>query len=257
MATFINSISQLGFQFHDTLNPKLWEETDQGYTLKDDVREALVEIANAFVAYIDLPTPLPISDIYLLGSNAGYNYTKYSDIDLHLSVNFSLFNASEEIMQLVFNLKKNAFNSSHDITVKGINVELYVEDVKAGTNSNGIYSVMTNQWIKYPIKDDFTSVVEIDKNIDFESLNKQLRDTVIQYNQVIKSDDFDEVTHFIEKVYNDRKNGLLASGEFSNGNLIFKFMRNKGYLEKLRLLRDNLLSKELTLEGYIRDLFNR
>ncbi len=62
------------------LNPALW----QGSNLRTDVRVALLKIAKSYYNFLDID--VPIIDILVTGSQANYNYTRHSDLDLHLIV---------------------------------------------------------------------------------------------------------------------------------------------------------------------------
>ena len=44
-----------------------------------------------------------------------------------------------------------------------------------------------------------------------------------------------------------RKTSIAKDGEYAIGNLVFKKMRNEGYLDNLKRLRNCLKSKELSL----------
>ena len=72
----------LGFEPHDKLNPALW----QGEDLLPDVKSALVKIAEDFKKYIDIP--FDVEDLVITGGQVSYYYTKHSDLDLHLVVDF-------------------------------------------------------------------------------------------------------------------------------------------------------------------------
>ena len=54
------------------------------------------------------------------------------------------------IAQLTEGTKKSSFNRETDITIHGIQVEIYVQDIKSQVNSNGIYSICDNDWVKEP-----------------------------------------------------------------------------------------------------------
>ena len=220
------------------LNPKLFEYTGM-CKLKEDVRVRLEEIARAFIDWLeDEGISIPIADIQFLGSNAGYDYTPYSDIDLHIVSDFEAITCDTNLMQIALNAQRSRFNEDHDITIKGIPVELYVENVNAGTNSNGIYSVLYNKWIKYPESED---VVKPDYT---EYLNqwKSIIDKALACNSLY------EVQRVLNRLYMMRKNGLATTGRFSIGNLVFKELRNNGLLEELKDKRLDLESKELSLE---------
>ena len=98
----------------DTLNPTIWED----FKLKEDVKNKLKEISDAFIKYLDFD--FNIDDIQIVGSMANYNFTKYSDIDLHLIADLSeievldkdyldcitkYFNAKKSLFLNVFNFK--------------------------------------------------------------------------------------------------------------------------------------------------------
>lgn len=223
-------------EIHPILNPKLWI----GYTLKPQIAQKILDIVNEFVQYIELP--IDVLDIHLVGSNASYNYSSTSDLDIHVITDFSLMDASSEILQALYNAKKRQFNDEYDITIKGINAELYVEDVRSTAVSNGVYSVLTSTWIKYPekitpVKYDTTD--EVDRWIS-------------QIDSAIDNDNVDRLKELYNRLYLLRRNSLSTGGEFSKGNQVFKDIRSSGYLDKLRSSIIRLTSQELSLEKLIR-----
>lgn len=229
---------------HDKLNPKLFLNDK----LIPEVRTKLLEIVDAFEDEISLNgVILDIRDIVVIGSNVSYNYTKDSDIDLHIIANSAALDCPEEISLALYSAYRSLFNNKLDIDFYGIPVEIYVETDKIETISNGIYSVIKDEWVKEPVP---TEIPEIDK----EAFNKEYAPWETAYNAIKEKvrkeelTDETEVVQFIEDIYNQRKAGLSSGGEYSTGNLIFKELRNKGYLDDLKELRDELLSKRLSLE---------
>ena len=89
---------------HDNLNPKLWDSNNK---LHPEVKTRIEEIINQFISTIDVP--LFIVDTRIVGSQASYNYTQYSDLDIHIVANFDLIDASNEILQLLYNALKTKF----------------------------------------------------------------------------------------------------------------------------------------------------
>lgn len=223
-------------EYHDELNPKIWINSK----LDPEVSLKLKEIVNEFQDYIDIP--IDIVDAHILGSNAGFNYHEGSDLDLHVIVNFDTIPASDEILQALYNAKKSSFNENYDISVHGIPVELYVEDIKANTISNGIYSLYKDMWIKYPVKEE---IPEID-----------VSEQVAKYNQIIleamTSNDLDKMKNVLDSIYLLRKNSLACCGEYSKGNQIFKELRKQGSLNELRERIYEEASRELSLEKFLR-----
>lgn len=220
-------------EVHDKLNPKLWNED---MTLKENVYEALNKIYYEFVTNLDVS--LNIVDVEIVGSNASYNYNEQSDIDLHIIVNSEVNWLDDEILQQFYNSKKNSFNEHYDLTIEGIPVELYIEDVSSGNATNGRYSLLKKEWVLVPkpIKYEIPDITE--------PLNNELE----MATQMLESDNAEEVREYMNSLYMKRKLGLAEDGEASVGNLVFKELRNLNILKDLRDRYYELRSEELTLK---------
>ena len=218
------------------LNPKLWEDKK----LKRDVREAIIDIVSEFMD--NLIIPVEILDVRVVGSNASYNYTEHSDLDVHIISNLELVGSPTEIVQALYNSERSNFNRTHNIKIKGIDVELYVEDVNSSVTSNGIYSVIDDIWIKEPqmVKERY---VKIDK--------KELRDLINSAKSVLADGDSDDIKDCINMLYLMRKDSIATDGEYGVGNLLFKEIRNRGLLSALKDKYNEMISDELTLEHYL------
>ena len=225
------------------LNPRLFS----GDKLKPDVRKSLLEIAKDFLS--ELPDfEINVSDIVLLGSNASYNYTRYSDLDLHIVMDLARIAQCNppEILQYLFNSERLRYNESHDITVKGIEVEVYVEDIRAGTISNGIYSVLRDEWVKFPQKE---SIPEVDMDEVYNS--EEYQEKYVDIINALESEDTtsSDISQVLDSLYLMRKQGLESEGEYGLNNLIYKELRGEGFIDALRDRYNELRSEELTLEG--------
>ncbi|WP_304393077.1 DUF5662 family protein [uncultured Clostridium sp.] len=220
-------------EVHQELNQKLFDGTD----LKEEVKNKLLEIANTFIEGLDFP--LNVADIRFLGSNASYNYNEHSDIDLHIISNFDLVYVDKDILQQLYNASKNSFNNNHNITIKGIPVEIYIEDMNSMNATNGSYSLLNDEWVKFP------------EPIEYEipDYSKELEDRKAEINQVLLSTNKEEIEYLINDIYLDRKDGLATNGEASIGNLVFKELRNLDLIQKLRDRYNEVESEELTLEN--------
>ena len=109
---------------HDKLNPLLFENNK----LKDDVKEAIIKIANKFIDDLkEDGVKFKMKDIILVGSNVSYNYTEDSDLDIHIIADKDSLDCSEEVYNLLYGAYRSLFNKNYDITIKGIPVEIYVE----------------------------------------------------------------------------------------------------------------------------------
>lgn len=225
---------------NDTLNPKIW---NSDMTLREDVKAKLIDIVDEFVENSEIFTRDDIIDAELLGSNANYNYTDKSDIDLHLVVNMSDIAENTELVQVASNLEKSAFNMHYDIEIRNLEVEVYVEDVKAGTMSNGIYSLFNDEWIKRPEKQ---IIPDYSTDDEYSTLKNKWVDDAQLILTTAKSSK--EIKSFIDKLYNLRRLSLMSDGEFARGNLVFKEIRNSGLLQQLKDRRYELASDELSID---------
>ena len=223
----------LAVNFHDELNPKLWEDN----RMRPEVRAALMRIAENFKDFLVVDI-YDLLDITVSGSNAAYTYTSHSDIDLHLVV--MIPEAHETELKELFTAKKYQYNDQHDIKVRGFDVELYVQDAEDPHHSMGIYSVLNDRWIKQPKK--------VRAQIDDIEVQEKYRSIKHRINRAIVSDDYDSVQQVWNSVKNMRQTGLEQGGEFSPENLAFKILRADGTLEKLKRHMGNLKDAELSID---------
>jgi len=217
--------------FHDTLNPKLFTESGM---MHGEVRRALIDIARHFKEFIGVE--LDVKDITVSGSNAAFSYTPQSDLDLHIVVAVP---DKPEFRELL-DAKKNVYNARHDIKVRGIDVELYAQDVNQDHHSLGIYSVLRSRWIEKPTRQD----VNIDTQ-DVKDKYKNYRDRIIV---VLGDDEIDVVEDMWKDIKRMRQAGLARDGEFGAENLVFKMLRSQGWIEKLSDYINTLQDQELSIE---------
>lgn len=222
------------FELHDTLNPKIWGKDNK---LLPDVKAKLDEIVDEFADSIDIP--LTIVDAHIVGSNASFNYTEYSDLDLHCIVNFSRVEADPAVTESWMWAEKKLFNDEYDITINGVDVELYVEDIGSNTVSNGIYSLFSDEWIKFP--------EPIDVEVDQAAIDESVQKIALEASKALQSNELSTVLDMIDQIYLIRKNGLAIDGEYGVGNQVFKELRNLGYLVKLNEKASELRSAELSI----------
>ena len=226
-------------KFHDELNPKLWD----GLELKPEVKEKLNEIAEAFKEYLDIPEDA-ILDIRITGSSASYNYTEYSDLDLHLIIDYEKVHEDCPLVEGYLWSYKSQFNANHDISIYDVPVELYAEDSKQEAISNGVYSLMEDRWLKEPKK-----IPPTDNDEDVQAKYQELKDAID------KCDDSEVANELLDKIYTMRKSGLAEVGEFSTENMAFKLLRNDGSIDKLKKLKKEKVDKQLSLESYNEEMY--
>ncbi len=212
------------------------------------VRERLLEIVTDFMEFLDVD--IVVSDIIMTGSLANYNWSKFSDVDIHILADFDQFSDEERpLYDGLFYLKKSVYNDKHNITIFGYDVELYIEDesAKKDVKNIGVYSIMNNEWVSKPTKDSV--------DINYERISDKAKQWMKTIDGVVdntKDEEIETAKNIIKK-YNDkirkfRESGLQKGGEYSEENLVFKILRRNGYLEKIRGLKDKLVDKRLSLK---------
>lgn len=221
-------------KFHTDLNPKLWKN-DQ---LDPLVKKQLLLIAEDFVEELGI-NGLDVVDVTVSGSNAAYSYTPHSDLDLHILVDMSKL-PNDEVYRELFNAKKTIYNDSHDITVHGVPVELYVQDSAQPVVSLGEYSIVHDKWIKVPKR----KRANFDQNATkakYEQLSRLIQ-------LALKSKDVDKINKAIKTIKRYRQAGLDKGGEFGPENLAYKALRSQGAIQELYDTRDALHSEKLSIE---------
>lgn len=241
----METLREVAVELHDCLNAKIWDEDNN---LRPIVREKLLQITTQYAEDSEVLTYNDILDAEIVGSNASYNYTSQSDLDLHLVVNMENLSCDPALFQLACNAEKVNFNNSYDITVRGIEVELYVEDVKSSTASNGVYSVFENRWIKFPAK---VEVPSFEEDAGYNTLLSEYKNKA----EALLGPDasVEAIYNYINSLYTLRRSGIMTEGEFSQGNFIFKEIRNLGLLDELKNKCKDLRSKELSVESLLVD----
>ena len=227
---------KLTLKVHDELNPKLWNNKK----LKPDVYLALDRIGKEWATFAKIPKKA-IKDVIITGGNANFNYTRFSDIDLHLVVDKGSI-PCDGLIDEYLQSKKELWALTHDITVKGQPVELYAQNYEDPfRKGQGIYSLKTNTWLQEPTK------YKLDRNHPevTRKVKEWMRiiDTLIDSN----SDDISEFTKIKGRLKGMRASSIEKNGESAPENLVFKELRNRGYLDKMNQYARNIKSQELSL----------
>ncbi|MGZ8924518.1 MAG: hypothetical protein ACXW2E_01415 [Nitrososphaeraceae archaeon] len=227
-------------EYHDTLNPKLWEQEDNEYRLHDDVKSALIAAVNEFFAFLEMPE-LPVEDITLTGSSANYNWTSSSDLDIHLVVDMD--KATDKYGKIAvqyFDMCKKVWNDLHDIHIKNIPVEFYVQSLEEEHNSTGIYSIQNENWVAEPKYEE--------PDVDNNAVKAKIKEWTHSIQEIIGSNKADAIGKLMKKLGKLRQAGLDSGGEFSAENIAFKYLRNQGYLDKLADCKNKAFDRELSIE---------
>lgn len=228
------------------LNPKIWN-TDN--TLKPEVRQVLIDIANSYFQSLDLKE-LKVRDVYFTGSLANYGWTDGSDIDLHIIVDYGTLSNITFLEDYLY-LKKKKWMDNHNISIYGFDVEPFTKDQEIKYAYKAIYSVLINTWIVEPQKDK--------PIIDFETIKEKASSIMNNIDMIENINDedrkFKEADKLKEKLGSLREVGLRKDGEYSNENLIYKTLRRAGYLDKLEDSKHDAFDTQLSLnESSIREI---
>jgi hypothetical protein len=242
------------FKVQDNLCPDIWylpnekfmgDSDAQNEKMKPEIRERLIEIAIEFIEFLNVD--IFIEDIIMTGSLSNYNWSEFSDVDLHIISDFDNYGENKDLYEDLFRLKKNYFNLMHDIKIKGFDVELYVQNATEPHFSTGVYSVMNDEWIEKPKKEEVV--------IDNKKLKEKTENWMSIIDELVRNLEDEEIdvakdviNKHKEKLRNYRTSGLNTGGEYSYENLVYKVLRRNGYLEKLQRLENNIIDKKLSLK---------
>lgn len=234
---YINEM-KLSLQYHDELNPALWSKD----TLKPEVRLKLLNFAYAWSDFAKIDKSL-IQDVIMTGGNANYNYTSKSDIDVHIIVDRNkIAGCAREFVDEYLQDKKVLWTLTHNIKIYGYAIEPYAQDpTDAYPQNQGIYSLTRNTWVQKPVhgEHNFTDDIGVKRKVSFYT---RLIDSMIR--DKMDAQAFGELK---AKIRNMRNSAIARGGEFSFENLVFKELRNRGYLDKMNKYEKSIKDKELSL----------
>ncbi len=231
------------FKSKDTLSNQIFEENKGNFMMRDDIKIALLKISDDFIE--SLGVEFFIHDIVLTGSLANYNWSNFSDVDLHIVIDYKESKYNSEILKEFFDAKKNIWNEKHDIVIKGYDVELYVQDVNEEHVSSGVYSILHNKWVVEPEQKN--------PNIDDRMILQKGEEYIKKIDKIIEKgnkgvDVLNDIENIRTKIKSFRQSGLDLGGEYSYENLTFKLLRRNGYIGKLLKLKITLTDKKLSVE---------
>jgi len=216
------------FKLQDDLNPEFWKNDKLNF----DIAKNLKQIAKDFLMSLDIDTKL-IEDITFTGSLANYNWSSFSDIDLHLLMDFERIDENKDLVRQYFNALTSNWNKKHNIMINGFEVEIYVQDILDPHHSTGVYSVKNRKWVTHPTK--------IEPKLDFPAIKKKAESLI---DQIERAESMQEegnnretvkyVDKLMEKIRKFRKSGLETGGEHSTENIAFKVLRRSGYIGVLK-----------------------
>lgn len=238
-----SDISLKSFEIQDDLNPKFWINNK----LNSRIRLKLLDLADEFIDTLAVDWVKP-EDIVLTGSIANYNWSKYSDVDVHILIDYKKVWKKTEFVQDYFDSKKELWTQEHgDLKIYGFPVEMYVEDTNADNSSSGVYSLNENKWIKEP--NDFQDA-ELNENY-IKRISAKIMTAIDNIEDKIKEEkdnhkletSSEKLKKLFDKLHKQRQESLGKHGEMSTYNIIWKVLRRSGYLDKIWDIINNVYNK--------------
>jgi hypothetical protein len=225
-----------------TLNMNVWQSEDR---IKNEISSRLIQIAMDFIDDLGFEQHI-IEDIIITGSLANYNWTEFSDIDLHVLLDYRHVDENTSLVRDFFNAKKADWNKMHQIMIKSHEVEIYVQDIHEPHISTGVYSLLEDQWVIKP--DSYVPKINF-KNV--ETKVSSIMDQIDRIQEMYDKRNYEAAQNVSEllkgKIKRLRRCGLAEKGIYSIENLTFKTLRNNGYIEKLHNLKTNSYDKLMSL----------
>ena len=229
------NISLSSFKIKKELNPKFWPNGK----LNSRVRLRLMDISDDFIDELSIDWVKP-KDVMLTGSIANYNWSRYSDVDIHIVFDFKkVYPKNQEFVDDYFKAKKEVWKQNHeDLKIFGFPIEISVEDSNYSNPSTGIYSLYKNKWVVEP--NDFQDAVINERYVKekaasfmkrIDDINKKLRDEKDTH----KCETYgNKIYKIFSKLKKLRTEGLESTKkEMSSGNIIYKILRRAGYIDKI------------------------
>lgn len=230
------------FKLRDELVPDIWFLDGNTYRMKPEVRDSLLQIVKDYVEFTKVD--IDIDDVTLTGSLANFNWSEFSDVDVHILVDFDGLNL---LFKKYLDSKRMIWNSLRDITVKDFDVEVYVQSTEEPHFASGVYSILYDEWVVEPVKEE---EVVIDSTKVLEK-SKQWMGMIDSIENDKNRKEPEELLVRIDKLKNKLKKyrscGLKGNGEYSYENLTFKFLRRNNYLKKINDIKNELIDKSLTV----------
>tara|TARA_B100001123_G_C15252103_1_gene1003171 strand:- start:182 stop:1129 length:948 start_codon:yes stop_codon:yes gene_type:complete len=222
------------------LAPKFW----LAGKLNPKIAKRLKKIANEFLNGLDIDAEM--EDLRLTGSLANYNWSKYSDVDLHIVVDFSKIDENTKLVEDFFYGAIWRWNELHDITIYGHEIEIFVENVGHVTHSAGIYSIINKEWVIEPDPDKIDyDYITARKKADGIEAEANLIEKIVDEKPLAAVKSLDRLK---DKIRRMRRAGLHSpEQEYSAENIAFKILRREETLDKINDLKYDAYDKVLSI----------
>lgn len=217
---------------HDTLDPTVWDAVTEFHpVLKAQHQEWILSTIHDVLkqhGYGDMDKWL---EVYLTGSLTTFQYSDESDADVSLFVNTDVFpewSRAEMIGVMVSHFDGTILpGTTHPmqgyVVAKGIRPDdLYRPGLRSG------YEILHNRWVVPPEQDRSHDVAR-EQNADYQYALEQAdkMERLLRYEP-------DKAVRFWHQIHSRRMADHKAGkGDYSQSNIIYKFLSNRGLFPKL------------------------
>jgi len=230
------------FKLQDELIPDIWFLDGNTYRMEPEVRDSLLEIVKDYIDFTKVD--IDVEDVTLTGSLANFNWSEFSDVDVHILVDFE---GTNELFKKYLDSKRIIWNNLRDVTVKGFDVEVYVQGTHEPHFASGVYSILYDEWLVEPVMEEEV-VIDSKKVLEKAKQWMEMIDSIENdKNRKEPEDLLVRIDKLKNKLKKYRSCGLKGAGEYSYENLTFKFLRRNDYLKKINDIKNELIDKSLTV----------
>jgi hypothetical protein len=229
-------------QVSTTLYPPLWSKDK----LSPAAKSQLIRIAEWALTDLNIPNA-KMEDATISGSIANFNYSSFSDVDLHIFINIDHVE-NPRMVEAYMRTYSTVWNAEHEITLFGLPVNIFVKNAHGTELSAGIYSVMKSQWIRKP------------KPMKLEVTREEVLAVTLPYADKIETalDNYEKnpgaapcasYSGLRTDLRKFRKKHLEKDGELGVGNLAYKVLRRAGLINRLEQLFVRCTDATYSIEG--------
>ena len=165
VAESIKKESTIDYPVSEGLCPEIWDRTESGYVIKEDIKQKATEMVDKLLAHYKVEA----TGVNVVGSICSNQYTDDGDVDVHIQVDLP-----EDVAEKLNNLRKKTQdqvlgNDESNLMVgdsKTHPLEFYFQhNIYADMGSCGCYDLLNDEWLSGPQLVD----MEFDPYDEYES----------------------------------------------------------------------------------------
>ena len=190
-------------------------------------------------------------DFYLTGSLCTYQYSEKSDVDISIVCNAEEFDEEDraDLIAIVIESLDGEFfprtkhQYQHFVQPIGVDIEdLFILGLRSA------WDFQKEEWVLKPRR-DYAHNIQKEKP-DWILSGVQISDkinTLIDYHQ------YEKAKEMYKDIHRRRKEDQIEYGDYSEGNIIYKFLDNNGTFDRLRNIGQKIANQKIAYSGYTTD----